>query len=64
MKISKSYLQSKTLWVGLITILAPIVPTIHDLISANPEWAAIIVGGVFSLLRIKTDKAVSLKGDE
>ena len=62
--MNKSYLKSKTLWVSLICILAPIYPPIQDVVVANPEVVGMVVGGVFALLRLITGKPLVLKEDK
>ena len=54
MKINKSYFKSKTLWVSLIMAIAPIFPQVQEIIVSKPEVVGMVVGGVFSLLRVAT----------
>lgn len=64
MKINKSYLKSKTLWVSLFMALAPLFPSVQEFITANPSVTGMVVGSIFGLLRIKTDSGVVLKEDK
>ena len=59
---SKNPLQSKTLWVSLIVAIAAFIPPVQAIVVANPEIVGIVVGAVFSLLRLfGSNKKVELK---
>lgn len=59
--MEKSILLSKTFWVSVVMAVAPLFPAVSAFISASPEMFAMIMGGVFSALRlISKDKVVIL----
>lgn len=63
----KSLFASKTFWVNALTAVVGVVGYIagSDLIAQYPDVAAIlatVVGGLNVVLRLITDKAVSLTG--
>ena len=63
MKINKSFVKSKTMWAGLLTVLVPaIFPEAEQLVKENPTYVMGFVGFVFSFLRVKTDSAIVVKG--
>ena len=62
MEEAKSILASKTFWVALATVLAPIYPPAAALIAAQPDAAIAIAGFVFGALRFVTSKPVKLPG--
>lgn len=64
MNFNKSYLKSKTLYVSLIVALLPLFPEVQDQIKDNPEYIGIIVGTIFSFLRIVTKGKIVLKEEE
>lgn len=51
---------SKTLWVSLICAVAPFIPTVGTVIAANPEAVGVVVGVVFTFLRITTEKGLEV----
>ena len=53
---------SKTLWVGVIVAIAPFFPPAQAMMIANPEIAGIVVGGVFSILRMLNGKTLPMVG--
>lgn len=54
--------QSKTLWVGAITALLPLVyPPAAVWVGANPELFSMALGAVFSGLRVVTEGKVAIK---
>lgn len=61
MNFNKSYLKSKTLYVSLIVALLPLFPEVQDQIKDNPEYIGIIVGTIFSFLRVVTKGKIVLK---
>ena len=64
MNFNKSYLKSKTLYVSLIVALLPLFPEVQDQIKDNPEYIGIIVGTIFSFLRVITKGKIVLKEEE
>lgn len=62
--MDKSVLKSKTLWVSLIVALAPIFPSVQNMIKSSPESAGAIVGIVFAVLRAITHKPLVLVEDK
>lgn len=46
----------------MIVAIAPFFPPAQAMIIANPEIAGIIVGGVFSLLRVLNGKTLPVIG--
>lgn len=61
MEINKGYLESKTLWVALITALVPLFPEVEEVIKSNPQVVLVVVSGVFSVLRLITSKKLGKK---
>lgn len=49
---------SKTLWAGVIVAVAPFFPPVQAVLIANPETASILVGALFSLLRLISGKTL------
>lgn len=52
--------MSKTLWAGLIVAVAPFFPPAQAVLLAHPEAAGLVVGAIFSVLRLVTKKPVIL----
>ena len=54
--------QSKTVWVSVISALAPLAcPPLAVWIQANPEVFSIAMGAVFTGLRLVTNVDIGLK---
>lgn len=49
---------SKTIWAGLIVAVAPFFPPVQAALVANPEIASVVVGAVFSFLRLLNGKTL------
>ena len=57
--VEKKPWQSKTIWMGIIVAIAPLIPVVNDFVKGSPEMVGVILGAVFSLLRlISKDKIV------
>ena len=61
MESKKKPWHSKTQWVSLLVAVAGFFPGAGEFVASNPEFVGILVGVVFSLLRISTDSTISLK---
>jgi hypothetical protein len=57
---SKPVWQSKTLWIGLLTAVAPFWPPAAVWIAANPAIFSAAVGAVFSGLRLVSNQKVTI----
>ena len=58
--MNKNVLASKTFWFGLISALAPLVPSVGAFVGNNPELVASIWGGLAIVLRLVTKDKVKL----
>ncbi len=58
---SKKPWQSKTLWLALASAVVPFVPGAKEWVAGNSELYGVIVGGVFSVLRLVTKGQVSIQ---
>lgn len=52
--------QSKTIWVALLGAIAAFCPPVQHFISGNPETYALVLSGLFSVLRIVTKDKISI----
>jgi hypothetical protein len=52
---------SKTLWVSAIIAVAPFIPVVGLVVTANPQAVSIVVGLIFAALRLSTDTGISAK---
>jgi len=52
--------QSKTVWLAVISALAPLVPSVHAWMIANPETYASVISGLFLVLRFLTNGKISI----
>lgn len=57
---SKKPWLSKTVWVGLITAVAPFVPGMSEWLSANAAVVVSVLGAIGILLRLITKDKISL----
>lgn len=53
--------ESKTNWVALISAIAAFVPQVQSFIVMNPESYAMILSGVFMLLRLVSKEKIIIK---
>jgi len=53
--------QSKTLWAAILVAAAPMFPPIAQVVISNPTLCSALVGTIFGVLRMVTDKAVTIK---
>ncbi len=63
----KHPLQSKTLWVNMVALLASVSTTMGVDLGLDPETQVALVGGILAtvnvVLRLVTTQGVSLKGE-
>lgn len=59
--MNKKALQSKTFYLGLITAIAPLFPSVADFIAQNTEIIGGLLGGLIIIVRKFTDKGMDLK---
>lgn len=65
MKLNKSFIKSKTLWVALITVISGFFPDVQDYITKNPKEYTEILGVLMAALRFITkSELVAVKGDD
>lgn len=57
---SKPAWQSKTLWAGLLAAAAPFLPAVGPFISSYPQASVVMLGALFSLLRVVTKGKVTI----
>jgi len=57
----KSYLRSKTFWLGLITIALPWVDLINAILKEHSKLASTILGIIIIILRFLTKEKLSWK---
>lgn len=51
--------QSKTIWAAIVVAVLPLFPSVSQMVSSNPELVSIVLGGLFSALRLITkDKVI------
>lgn len=55
MKVDKSYLKSKQLWLSVITIIAGFFPKIQELVAGDPEKVFAVIGALFGIFRVTSD---------
>jgi len=53
--------ESKTNWMALISAAAAFIPAVQSFIVTNPETYAMILSGVFMILRQITKDKVSIR---
>lgn len=56
----KEFWKSKTFWASVVTAVLPVIPPVGTWIAANTEVYSVLLGFVFSTLRIKTKVPVVL----
>lgn len=52
--------QSKTVWLAVISALAPLFPSVHSWIVSNPEMYASVLSGLFLVLRFLSNGKISI----
>lgn len=53
--------ESKTVWVGILMALAPLIPGASDFMSQNPELVNSLVVTIFMVLRAVSGGRIALK---
>jgi xanthine/uracil permease len=61
MKVDKTFLKSKTLWLSLLTIVAGFFPEMQELMKAHPEQVTAVLGLIFGVLRITSSSKIVIK---
>lgn len=57
----KSYLKSKTFWLGLITMILPWVDLINAVLKEYSKLASTILGIIIIVLRFLTKESLAIK---
>lgn len=57
----KSPWKSKTIWVAIVVAILPLFPSVSMIVSSNPELVSIVLGGIFSALRVISKDKVIIK---
>lgn len=52
--------ESKTTWMALVVAVAAFVPPVQAFVTENMEMVGVILGGVFTLLRLVTKSKISI----
>lgn len=60
MELKKNVLKSKTFWFGLLTAIAPIVPTVGTFLTENASQISMIWGAMAIVLRLVTKEKIVL----
>ena len=58
--MQKSVLKSKTFWMGVVTAVAPLFPTVGNFASANIGAIGVLWGAIAIVLRLVTKDKVIL----
>ena len=57
---SKKSWKSKTVWLGILTAVAPLVPGFNEFVQDNPTAFSMILGALFTGLRLITKGKVEI----
>jgi len=52
--------ESKTIWLGVAVALLPLFPAISLVVSGNPELVSLVLGGLFTALRIISKDKINI----
>ena len=61
MKVNKHILTSKTFWMAIVTVVAPVFPQLETFVSENPQAVLSGLGVAFAILRYFTKGKVVIK---
>lgn len=60
--MSKPFWQSRTLWVNVLTLAVTVLTSLSGTLPPDAApWIAVVLSGVNIVLRVLTDKAVTLE---
>lgn len=57
---SKRPWLSKSVWVGVLVAVAPLIPGVNKIIAANPEYVLHAVGAIAVVLRLITKDKIQI----